>query len=147
MRGIFFMLLILFAGCLQGAKVQQGAEVKETVVPKKIVPVTPPAESKSITNPIAATEASLAIGKAKYETFCSICHGKKGEARQEVTREFEVDPAVLISDLVKKRTDGELWWTCSNGVNGTQMLPWKDVLGDEERWHIINYIRFLQKQS
>ncbi len=145
-RKIFFLvLLILISGCLQ----QGGAEVKPTptLVPKKIVPVPYPEEAKTATNPIPATEESLAQGKAKYETFCSICHGKKGEARESVTREFEVDPSVLISDVVKKRTDGELFWVCSNGVNGTKMLPWKDVLSDEERWHVINYIRLLQKES
>ncbi len=116
-------------------------------VQKRIVEVPYPEETKGISNPIKPTDDSLEIGKGKYTTFCSMCHGADGGGAQEVTRNFEVDPSSLITESVKKRTDGELFWATSNGVNNTNMLPWKDLLSDKEIWHIVNYVRLLQKES
>jgi mono/diheme cytochrome c family protein len=139
---VFVILAAFAAGCLS-----QPVEVGETLVPKKTLPVHYPEEAKSTSNPIPADDASIAIGKAKFEVYCVMCHGHNGGAGQEITKGFEIDPSNLITDSVKKRTDGELFWATSNGVNDTKMLPWSDLLSDEEIWHIINYIRVLQKEA
>jgi mono/diheme cytochrome c family protein len=136
----FILLLILSTGCTQADTSQSEPEVK-----KKVVPIPYPEEAKATQNPIAATEENLAIGKQKYETFCTMCHGFKGEGGEEATKGFEVDPSNLISNSVKQRSDGELFWATSNGVNDTNMLPWSELLSDEEIWYIVNYIRVLQK--
>jgi mono/diheme cytochrome c family protein len=139
---VFIILFTFVAGCLS-----QTFEVEQTHVPKKTLPVEYPEEAKSTSNPIPADEESIAIGKAKFEVYCTMCHGHNGGAGQEITKGFEIDPSNLLTDSVKKRTDGELFWATSNGVNGTKMLPWSDLLSDEEIWHIINYIRVLQKEA
>ncbi len=135
-----FVLLIFISGCLQ-----TGGGVNENE--KKHIPVPYPEESKSVENPIVITEEALALGKARYDTYCAICHGPTGRGDQEVTRSFEVEPSNLVSKEVKSRTDGELFWACSNGVNGTKMLPWKEILSEDERWKIITHIRVLQEDA
>jgi cytochrome c5 len=148
-KKLFILLILFLTGCLQQAEQpQQTAEpVSQTIVPKKEVPVPYTEESKSLSNPIMRTEGSIAIGKKKYDTFCSMCHGATGKGGENVTRGFDVDPSSLVTDIVKKRSDGELFWATSNGVNGTTMLSWNHILSDEEIWHIVNYMRLLQKKS
>ncbi len=135
-----FVLLIFISGCLQ-----TGGGVNENE--KKHIPVPYPEEAKSVDNPIVLNDESLALGKKRYDTYCSICHGPTGRGDQEVTKTFEIEPSNLVSKDVKRRTEGELFWACSNGVNGTKMLAWKDVLSDDERWKITAYIRVLQENS
>jgi mono/diheme cytochrome c family protein len=144
LKGTLFLLLILSMGCLQQTVDVEPGPVE---VEKRIVEVPYPEEAKSISNPIAASEESLAIGKAKYEVFCSMCHGPKGRGSEEVTKSFSVDPSSLVTDAVKMRSDGELFWATSYGVNDTTMLPWMDLLDDEEIWHLVNYMRILQNEA
>ncbi len=134
---VLFLFLIIVSGCLQ--REPEASDAKH-------VPVPYPEEAQSIKNPVSVTEGALATGKAKYETYCAICHGKKGRGEEEVTKSFDIAPSSLVSASVKKRSDGELFWALSEGVNGTKMLPWKYILSDDERWHIVNYIRALQKE-
>jgi mono/diheme cytochrome c family protein len=136
---ILTLLLLLFSGCL----ISGGADQTSS----KSVPVPYPEDAKSVSNPIPASEESLSIGKAKYKTFCSMCHGLNGRGGEEATKSFEIEPSSLVTKTVKKRTDGELFWATSNGVNDTKMLAWGDLLSDEEMWHLVNYMRVLQKES
>ena len=127
----------IFSGCLQSSE----------NVDKKLVPVPYPEEAKSIENPVPTTDANLDVGKDKYEIFCSMCHGLTGRGDEEVSKSFQVEPSSLVSRAVKRRTDGELFWATSNGVNDTKMLPWGELLSDDEMWLIVNYIRVLQKEA
>ena len=134
---VMLVFPVIFSGCLQSS---EGVE-------KKLVPVPYPKEAKSIVNPVSKSDTNLAVGKDKYEIFCSMCHGFLGSGHKEVSKNFQVAPSSLVSDDVKRRTDGELYWATNNGVNGTKMLPWGELLSDEEIWLIINYIRILQKEA
>jgi mono/diheme cytochrome c family protein len=135
------LLIVLSSGCLQ--------EVFKSENPdeKNIVPVPYPEEAKSTLNPIPVTEQTISVGKEKYEIFCSMCHGSMGRGAEEVTKSLQVTPSSLVNSDVKKRSDGELFWASSNGVNGTLMLPWNEILSDAEIWLIVNYIRVLQEES
>ncbi len=135
---ILVLLLLIFSGCL----ISGGADTSS-----KSVPVPYPEDAKTVSNPIPASEESISIGKAKYKTFCGMCHGLNGRGGEESTKSFEIDPSSLVTNTVKKRTDGELFWATSSGVNETMMLAWSDLLSDEEIWHLVNYMRVLQKES
>jgi mono/diheme cytochrome c family protein len=134
---VTLVLAALFSGCLQGSE----------TVEKKLVPVPYPETAKSIVNPVTKTDANLDVGKDKYEIFCSMCHGLSGSGGEEVSKNFQIDPSSLVSSGVKRRTDGELFWATKNGVNKTKMLPWGELLSDEEIWLIVNHIRVLQKEA
>jgi len=139
-KPIFLMLLAvgaLFSGCLQST----------TTVEKKFVPVPYPEEAKAIENPVSKSDSNLAIGKDKYEIFCSMCHGFSGRGDEEVSKSFRVEPSSLVSSSVERRTDGELFWATKSGVNDTKMLAWGELMSDEEMWLIVNYIRVLQKEA
>jgi mono/diheme cytochrome c family protein len=59
-------------------------------------------------NPIKPTEASLAVGRARYQTFCVPCHGAeaKGGVTGPVAVKFIPPPDLTNADLQKARTDG-----------------------------------------
>ena len=146
------ILTIVFAGCLQGegatdTVTDESTTPRETTVPKKTVPIDIPEGAGSVESPIEFDSETTVRGKIKYGTFCTMCHGFEGKGGEEVTKNFEVDPANLVSEDVKQRTDGELFFIISNGVNGTNMLPWGEVLSEDERWQIISYVRVLQDNS
>lgn len=96
-------------------------------------------------NPVAADEASLARGKEQYEINCTICHGAKADGKGP----FAVflapkKPVSLLEGRPLTLSDGELFLTITNGVEGA-MPSLKENLPDASmRWDVVNYMRSLQ---
>ena len=59
-------------------------------------------------NPVKPTPESVAIGKERFITFCSPCHGPeaKGGTTGPVATKFIPTPDLTNPDLQKQRTDG-----------------------------------------
>lgn len=97
-----------------------------------------------VPNPIAATPESLEIGKANYDIYCSVCHGPEGDGGGSIEGPF---PRGLINPLVTTRareyTDGYIFGMVSAGRG---LMPNYRRMPQEERWHIVNYVRQLQRQ-
>jgi len=72
---------------------------------------------------------------------CFNCHGEKGRGDGELATSFS--PPLRNFTYTKwqeVRTDGEIFWVIINGTeNG--MPPFGDMLSDEEKWGLVNYIR------
>ena len=98
-----------------------------------------PAEARLLRNPVPKTDESLAIGRQIYTQNCLVCHGPQGRGDGPAARALRPPPADLAQH-VQQHTEGELWWWITNGVPGTAMPAWKDVLSDTDRWHVLNYI-------
>ncbi len=94
-------------------------------------------------NPIKPTEASLAVGRARYETFCVPCHGAeaKGGVTGPVAVKFIPPPDLTNADLQKARTDG--YWHSYIMVGGAVMPSYGEALSSREAWEIVNYLRTL----
>ena len=96
----------------------------------------------SLPNPVPATSESLARGQVVYETTgCAGCHGLTGRGDGPDGRALRPRPADFRVHLAAGHTDRELFDWISNGVTGTAMPAFKDTLSEEDRWHVINYIR------
>jgi hypothetical protein len=50
-------------------------------------------------------------------------------------------PADFRVHMAAGHTDGELFYWVSEGLRGTAMPAFRDLLSEEERWHVINFIR------
>ncbi|MCC6551284.1 MAG: DUF3341 domain-containing protein [Ignavibacteriaceae bacterium] len=97
---------------------------------------------KPLTNPFAPSKAFLELGKKKYETFCSPCHGNYGDGDSRLREQFP-NPPSLHSEKVRTWKDGNIYHVI---VNGQNVMPAYAVqLNDEERWAITSYIRVLQR--
>lgn len=100
-------------------------------------------ESSTRRNPIAADAASLDKGNFLYETYCAVCHGRFAKGDGPVAAKF-VEPPDLIADKYRQVTDGYIYGIIRNGH--TIMPPYAESVTPVERWHIVNYIRHLQRQ-
>lgn len=95
-------------------------------------------------NPIPSSDESLAAGAALYEQNCLVCHGPQGRGDGPAGLALNPPPADLsIHTEPGVHPDGQLFLWISEGVAGTAMPAFQDLLAEEERWHLVNYIRSL----
>lgn len=93
-------------------------------------------------NPLMYTEANLKLGKEKYNTFCSPCHGWRGEGDSHLNGQFP-NPPSIHTDKVRNWSDGRIYHVI---VEGQNIMPsYSKQLTEEERWAIVLYIRALQR--
>lgn len=97
---------------------------------------------ENIPNPIPVTEESLARGKEQYDIFCAVCHGPEGQGGGNIEGPF---PRGLINRLDTERahdlTDGYIFGIISASRG---LMPAYRRIPQEDRWHIVNYVRQLQ---
>lgn len=100
-----------------------------------------PPEAAAVENPVPATEESVTTGAALYAQNCAVCHGETGEGDGPAAAGLEKEPANLHAGHVQANSDGALFWIISHGKPETPMPPWDNVLTEEERWHVVNFLR------
>jgi mono/diheme cytochrome c family protein len=96
----------------------------------------------AISNPVAATQASVDRGWKYYQINCAVCHGPAGAGNGTALR-FGVGAPSLLTPVTQNRTDGYLW-----GIqrNGRGLMPAMNRIEEMDRWHVVNYVRGLQGQ-
>ncbi|MCS7053635.1 MAG: DUF3341 domain-containing protein [Ignavibacterium sp.] len=93
-------------------------------------------------NPYLITEENIKLGKSKYLTFCSPCHGNYGDGDSRLRGQFP-NPPSLHSQRARDFKDGMIYHVIVNGQNS--MPSYAPYLNVEERWAVVNYIRVLQR--
>lgn len=95
-------------------------------------------------NPVPADEASLARGAQLFRIHCQMCHGSTGEGTGPIAA-FLINfkPANLTSEVVQSKSDGSIFLTITNGLEG-RMPPLNENLTVPERWDVVNYVRTLR---
>jgi mono/diheme cytochrome c family protein len=165
MKYVFILVLLLIAGAgaLMGAAVvvrwthnmaqsprimpgQRIFTMPSGVLPRGAALVHPKEQrdlAAKVPNPVKPTEASLATGRARFETFCVPCHGPeaKGGVTGLVAAKFIPTPDLTNADLQKARTDG--YWHSYIMVGGAVMPSYGEALSSQEAWEIVNYLRTL----
>ncbi len=105
----------------------------------------------------AAPEAFAAAGDAKkgeaiYQKRCWWCHGKKGGADGPAAPFLIPPPRDFTLGMYKYKTsdpkaeiprDEDLFREITNGMPGTGMPAWNDILKDQDRWDVVAYIKSL----
>ena len=95
-------------------------------------------------NPTPADEASLARGKELYTINCQMCHGLNGQGNGQIAPFLlNFKPANLRSEVVQSKSDGSIFLTISNGLEG-RMPALNENLTVSERWDVVNYVRTLK---
>ncbi len=104
----------------------------------------PAAPSTGVVNPIPPNVDSIARGKALYEVNCVPCHGVAGKGDGPVGLTLNPRPADLTLHAIPGvHTDAALYDWITNGFPGSVMLAFSDRLTNDERWHLVNFIRTL----
>jgi mono/diheme cytochrome c family protein len=101
-----------------------------------------PNPTELLENPYLITEENIKLGKSKYLTFCSPCHGNFGDGDSRLRGQFP-NPPSLHSKRAQDFKDGMIYHVIVNGQNS--MPSYAPYLNHEERWSVVNYIRVLQR--
>jgi len=135
-------------------RVEFEGRVEGFVPPEGTVPVTghQPAYERfdpgvdSITNPTAPGDfRSLAAGQELYQVYCQACHGESGMGDGPVSMAgAKQGPFAGVFPLVTamSRSDGYIFNIIRQGAG---RMPNYRRIPAEDRWHIVNYVRYLQK--
>lgn len=91
---------------------------------------------------------SVANGERLYRQYCTGCHGTGGYGDGPLLQ--GLNPSALNlkrADLTAKHTGdhtaGDLFWWLSHGIAGTPMPAFENILNEDERWDLINFLRAL----
>lgn len=100
----------------------------------------------SLTNPTQpGAFQSLAAGQELYQVYCETCHGETGMGDGPVSMAgAKQGPFAGVFPLVTamSRSDGYIYNIIRQGAG---RMPNYRRIPDEDRWHIVNYVRYLQK--
>lgn len=95
-------------------------------------------------NPLPPTPGNVIRGRQAFSSYCVACHGLDGQATG-VPFAAAMSPPIpdLHSPAVQAYTDGQLKWIVEHGLSPSGMPAAKGILGDEEMWAIVTYVRHL----
>ncbi len=101
-------------------------------------------------NPVELTEEALLRGQDRYNIFCIVCHGPKGQADGSATGTNPVTqvprfpaPPSLHTEQAQGYADGSIYHIITMGTG--KMPSYADKLTEEDRWKVIHYVRALQR--
>lgn len=118
-------------------------------VPARSIPIEGPVAIPGMLppeNPIEADAASIARGAELYSIHCKMCHGGTAEGNGPIAPFLANKPASLTSPVVQAKSDGSIFLTITNGVEG-KMPPLNENLLVQDRWDLVNFIRTLTIQD
>ena len=95
-----------------------------------------------LTTEIPYAVTSVAAGLNHYEQNCTPCHGVSGHGNGPLAASMPVTqkPADLSAPHTALHTAGDLYWWVTHGFEGSPMPGFGDVLTDDDRWDIINFL-------
>ncbi len=108
-------------------------------------PWTAPADAAGVRNAISTTPDSVRRGKVIYQDRCADCHGRKGRGDGSGGVDLECKPTDLTAAPLAAQSDGALFWKLTQGRK--PMPAYARKLTEEERWHVINFIRTLAPKT
>ncbi|TGN20096.1 c-type cytochrome [Leptospira idonii] len=110
-----------------------------------------PGPDKGLKNPITKPNlGDIMIGEKRFQTYCSPCHGVRGEGNGTVigpAPRFSTVPPVLVGSKASSVnfTDGQIFHiiTMGRGVMGSYAFQ----IEPADRWKLIAYLRKLQEHE
>ncbi len=127
-EGRAYLLAGLALAGIAGLALLRGASVEAAGVPPR--------------NPFPLSPESVAAGRRVYEQHCAACHGRSGWGDGPASELLPRRPADFRAH-VPMHTDGQLYVWITRGIPGSPMPGFRDRLRDEDRWHVVNYLRVL----
>ena len=118
-------------------------------VPVRSIPIEGPVAIPGMgapDNPIEADEASMTRGAGLYDIHCKMCHGATAEGNGPVAPFLANRPANLTTPIVQAKSDGSIFLTITNGIDG-KMPPLNENLTVPERWDLVNFMRTLTAEE
>lgn len=102
-----------------------------------------PAEADKLTNPLKGNAVSVDAGKKTFQQMCAICHGNKGKGDGVAGMGLNPRPTDFSKADIQAQSDGAIYWKMTEGR--APMAAYKEILKENQRWELVNYIRTLKK--
>jgi mono/diheme cytochrome c family protein len=148
---LFVAIVIALTGCNE----RQTSTTQLGTARQPSLPVSAPKATKVTFSDFAAppkpnvTPELIATGKTLYAQNCAACHGVKGDGKGDAAAFLLPHPRDFVAANYRLRstatgnlpTDVDLFRAISLGLPGTPMPPWKHMLGDNDRWALVEYVK------
>lgn len=107
---------------------------------------TIPEPYAGLVNQVPPDAESVERGAVIFATNCATCHGDGGMGDGPAGVALDPSPAP-VAHTSQMMGDDYLFWRISEGgvPFDTAMPVWKDILDEQARWDVINYVRALGK--
>lgn len=102
-----------------------------------------PPEADKLKNPFKGNITATDEGKKIYKQMCAICHGNTGKGDGMAGMSLNPRPSNFTTEKVQSQSDGAIYWKLTEGR--PPMAAYKNILKEEQRWQLVNYIRTLKK--
>ena len=137
-----------------------GDQVEGFHPPEGSVPVTLPtpwisntddSASDVLETPRPTALESLENGRLLYHRYCSTCHGADGAGDGPVSMTGDIQgplggvlPLAGPASIARVRSDGHIYVTIRAG---RRRMPGYQRIPSDDRWDIVNYIRYINGQK
>ncbi len=96
----------------------------------------------SLKNRIRYTKENEESGKALYDIYCAICHGKKGDGKGTLVKREKILGVPSYDDVGRAITEGSIYHVMYYGINS--MGSYAAQTSEHERWQIVQYVQKLK---
>jgi mono/diheme cytochrome c family protein len=94
--------------------------------------------------PLPLTRALLLSGRARFETYCAVCHGIRGDGASVVAEAMTLRrPPALAGPDAHRHAPGHVYQVIGEGY-GLMRSYAEDLTTPEERWSVVAYLLALQ---
>lgn len=119
------------------APAEQGA----TFAPKRMPPASPYPQHARAAEPSGLTDSETR-GRALFLANCAFCHAADGTGRNWIGSFLEPGPRDLSdARIFRTVTADQLRRVVRDGVQGTSMPAWKDVLSERQIADVVDFLR------
>ena len=89
-----------------------------------------------------APNTSIALGEKVYQGRCEVCHGNLGNGKTFAANVLFPPPKNFTSKATKTELSFKrMIRSVTKGIPNTAMMPWENILSEQEIISVVNYIR------
>jgi mono/diheme cytochrome c family protein len=115
--------------------------------PDEYMPTTPQGRGLAARKSVdTSSDAAANAGRGIYTQNCAACHGLEGRGNGPNAITLEKKPPNLTRDYYKQYPDEQWFYRISEGVTGTRMPRFGEILTEEQRWYLVAYLKTLPKE-
>ena len=112
------------------------------------------AQSTLNSPPIAGTQQEFQNGNDLFNLYCAQCHGVDGQGDGPASGEVPGEKMYIVpvpANFAESGSDFQMYgryaWKVKEGVETTNMPPWKNALTDNEMYQLVFYIQKLRNTT
>jgi putative copper export protein/mono/diheme cytochrome c family protein len=97
-------------------------------------------------SPTGFAVTGIVRGGGLFSENCAACHGATGSGDGPAARGLSLPPTDLTTADLWMHSDGDMFWWLSHGIDspedgGLAMPGFAEVLSEDDRWDLIDYVR------